>query len=426
MKRSEHASIERKANIPLGLSGLHPIVIERAQGAHVWDTDGKRYVDFVGGIGVLNVGHNHPKVVNAVKAQLDKLIHTCFQVAMYGPYLELARKMNERAPGNFSKKTVFFTTGVEATENAIKIARSYTGRPAVISFTHSFHGRTLLGMTLTGKKSYYTQNFGPFAPEIYHATVPYPYRGVTAQDAQDRLEEMFRTTIDPERVAAIIIEPVLGEGGFLPVPFEFMQWLREMTSAHGILLIADEVQSGIGRTGTFFAVEHSDVVPDLIPFAKSIAGGLPLSGVVGRAEIMDSPKVGGIGGTYAGNPLSCAAALAVLDVLEEEKLIERGVLLGQTFRKGLETLMAKYPQIGEVRGLGSMLAVEFVRDRESKMPAPELAQALVDTAREQGLLLIKAGMHGNVIRFFIPLIVDDSDLQLSLEILDGCLQSLCS
>jgi 4-aminobutyrate aminotransferase / (S)-3-amino-2-methylpropionate transaminase / 5-aminovalerate transaminase len=405
----------RQNNIPRGLSNLHPIFIERAQGAWVWDLEGNAYLDFIGGIGVLNVGHNHPKIVAAVREQLEKVMHTCFQVTMYAPYIELAVKMNALAPGNFAKKTLFFTTGVEATENAIKIARAYTGRPAIISFTHSFHGRTLMGMTLTGKKGYYAQNFGPFAPEVYHTAVPYAYRGVTTQDALESLLELFRTTVDPSRVAAIILEPVLGEGGFLPVPLEFMQELRRITTQHGIVFIADEVQSGIGRTGKFFAVEHSGIEADLIPFAKSIAGGMPLSGVVGRAEIMDAPQVGGLGGTFAGNPLSCAAALAVLEVFEEENLLERGVVLGQKMRSSLEKLQKHFPQIGEVRGLGSMLAFEIVQDPHSKTPAPELASSVVEAARGLGLLLIKAGMYGSVLRLLVPLTISDADLELGLE-----------
>ena len=304
----------RQTAIPRGLGTAHPIIVARASGSQIWDVDAHEYIDFVGGIGVLNVGHSHPKVMQAVRAQLERLTHTCFQVAMYEPYLLLADRLNAIAPCSGPKKTLFLTTGAEAVENAVKIARAYTGRQAVIAFDLSFHGRTLMGMTLTGKAHPYRQNFGPFAPEIYHAPYPYTYRGWTAERSLEALQNLFLTSVTPEQVAAIIIEPVLGEGGFVPAPPEFLQALREICDIHGILLIADEIQSGFGRTGRMFAVEHSGVTPDLITVAKSMAGGLPLAAVIGRAEVMDAPEPGGLGGTYAGNPVACAAGLAVLDV----------------------------------------------------------------------------------------------------------------
>src|SRR5579884_235052 len=304
----------REKHVPRGIANAHPLFIAQAQGVQLRDIDGNEYIDFAGGIGVLNVGHNHPKVVQAVQAQLERYTHTCFQVAMYEPYIRLAERLNTLAPGDDPKKTIFLTTGAEAVENAIKIARAWTQRPAVIAFTHSFHGRTLLGLSLTGKATAYRQTFGPYAPEIYHAAYPYTYRGWSSERALEALQELFLTQVTPDRVAAIIIEPVLGEGGFVPAPFEFLHALRRITQEHGIVLIADEIQTGFGRTGKLFAIEHSGVVPDLITVAKSLAGGLPLSGVIGRAEIMDAPAPGGLGGTYAGNPLACEIGRATLDI----------------------------------------------------------------------------------------------------------------
>jgi 4-aminobutyrate aminotransferase/(S)-3-amino-2-methylpropionate transaminase len=397
----------RMRAIPRGVGNAHPIVAERAEGAQLWDVDGRAYIDFVGGIGVLNVGHNHPRVVRAVTEQLSRLSHTCFQVAMCEPYIQLAERLNDLAPISGPVKSIFFSTGAEATENAVKIARAATNRSAIITFANSFHGRTLLGMTMTGKAKPYKQNFGPFAPEIYQVPFPYAYRGWTTERAIAALGEFFETQVAPERVAAVIIEPVLGEGGFVPAPAEFLRELRAITSRYGILLIADEVQSGFGRTAKLFAIEHSGVEPDLITVAKSLAGGLPLSGVIGRAEVMDAPLPGGLGGTYAGNPLACAAALAVLDIFEQEHLLAQGEQLGTTLRSHLEGLQARYPQIGDVRGLGAMLAIELVHDRASKAPAADLVDRMVVAAREGGLLLLKAGLHGNVVRILVPLNIEE-------------------
>lgn len=411
----------REQNVPRGVATNHPIFVVRGEGARVWDVDGNEYIDFIGGIGVLNVGHNHPRVVQAIKAQLEQLTHTCFQVAMYEPYVRLAERLNQAMPGSGANKTIFLTTGAEATENAIKIARAATNRPAVVAFNNSFHGRTLLGMSLTGKTRPYKQNFGPFAPEIYHTPFPYTYRGWSTEQALAALNDLFETQVAPSQIAAIIIEPVLGEGGFVPAPAEFLQALRRITAEHGILLIADEIQSGFGRTGTMYAVEHSGIEPDMITFAKSVAGGVPLSGVTGRADVMDAPAPGGLGGTYAGNPLACAAGLAVLDVFEEEGLLERGQALGSRLMHTFCEYQQRYPQIGDVRGIGPMLGMEFVEDPATKTPAPELATRLMDEARSRGLLLLKAGLYGNVIRVLVPLVATEHDIDQALHALEGAL-----
>lgn len=411
--------------MPRGVNNGHPLFASHAEGALLWDVEGRRYHDWVGGIGVLNVGHNHPAVAEAVRAQLEQFSHTCFQVAMYEPYLRLAERLNDRFPGAQPAKTIFFTTGAEATENAVKIARAATGRPAVISFTHSFHGRTLMGMTLTGKKAYYAQNFGPFAPDIYHAPFPYEYRGVSVEAALEGLQELFRTVVDPSRVAAIILEPVLGEGGFLPAPHAFLRGLREVCDRHGILFIADEIQSGVGRTGDFWAIEASGVQPDLLTFAKSIGGGLPISGVTGRAEVMDAPLPGGLGGTYAGNPLACAAGLAVLDLFEDGTLLAQARALGEGLHAGFRALQAEFPQIGDLRGAGPMVAVELVHPGGTE-PDPELTRAVIAAAREGGLLLLGAGMYGNVIRVLVPLTVSEADLTEAFGILTQALRTATS
>lgn len=413
----------REQHVPRGISSAHPIFAGRAEGVLVWDVDGKEYVDFAGGIGVLNVGHNNPRVTQAVKAQLERFTHTCFQVVMYEPYLRLAERLNAITPGDFPKKAIFFNSGAEATENAVKIARAFTRRPAVIAFTHSFHGRTLLGMSMTGKANPYKQNFGPFAPEVYLAPFPYEYRGWTSERALAAFDDLLLTHVSPDRVAALIIEPVLGEGGFVPAPPDFLQELRRITERLGIVLIADEIQSGYGRTGRMFAIEHSGVAPDLVTVAKSIAGGLPLSGVVGRADIMDAPEPGGLGGTYAGNPLACAAGLAVLEVFEKDGLLEKGRRLGARLREALLSLQARYPnKVGDVRGLGPMLAMELVEDRESKAPATVLASRVVDAAREHGLILLKAGLYNNVIRLHAPLVTEDRQLDLAISALEAAMQ----
>ncbi|MBY5406820.1 4-aminobutyrate--2-oxoglutarate transaminase [Rhizobium leguminosarum] len=413
----------RANNIPRGLLTAHPILIERAEGAYVWDTAGHRYLDFVGGIGVLNVGHNHPRVVAAVEAQLKRVTHTAFQVAAYEPYIELAERLNKLVAKDAAYKSAFFTTGAEAVENAIKIARSYTNRPGIISFRGGFHGRTLLGVTLTGFAQPYKQNFGPFAGEVFHTAYPDDYRGVTVEKAIEGLEEVFATEISPDRVAAIIIEPVQGDGGFLQAPPAFLRALREVTQRHGIVLIADEIQTGFGRTGKLFGFQHSGIQPDLVTVAKSLAGGFPISGVVGKAEIMDAPAPGGLGGTYGGNAIACAAALAVLDAFEQDGLVERAAVLGEKLSAALDTLKSKYSEIGVVRGVGFMRAIEFVTDGESKKPDPDRAQQVMERARERGLLVIKCGVHRNIVRFLAPVVISDEDLNDAMVILADALQA---
>jgi 4-aminobutyrate aminotransferase/(S)-3-amino-2-methylpropionate transaminase len=413
----------RNANIARGVVTAHPITIARAEGAFVWDVEGKQYLDFVAGIGVLNVGHNHPRVVAAVQKQLKDVTHMAFQVAAYQPYLALAEKLNTLVGKGLAHKSIFLTSGAEAVENAVKIARAYTNRSAVIAFRGGFHGRTMLGVSLTGMSQPYKQNFGPFASEIYHTPFPDAYRGMTTERALEALEEVFATDIAPERVAAIIIEPVQGDGGFLPAPPQFLKALREITKRHGIVLIADEIQTGFGRTGKLFAFEHAGIQPDLVTVAKSLAGGFPLSGVVGRAEIMDAPLPGGLGGTYGGNAIGCAAALAVLDAFEQDGLLSRAEHLGERLEAGLRELARKHSIIGDVRGLGFMQAIELVTDRKTKTPDANRTQRVIDHARERGLLVIKCGVHRNVIRFLAPLVVSDENLDKALAIVDAALSA---
>ena len=417
-KRSkEELLAARQNNIPRGILTAHPILVDRAEGAYVWDTEGQRYLDFVGGIGVLNVGHNHPRVVAAVQEQLKRVTHTAFQVAAYEPYIELAERLNKLVGKGAAYKSVFLTTGAEAVENAVKIARGYTNRPGIISFRGGFHGRTLLGVTLTGFGQPYKQNFGPFAGEVFHTAYPDQYRGVTTEGAIAALEEVFATEIAPDRVAAIIIEPVQGDGGFLAAPVEFLQQLRAITERHGIVLIADEIQTGFGRTGTMFGFEHSGIQPDLVTVAKSLAGGFPISGVVGKAEIMDAPTPGGLGGTYGGNAIACAAALAVLDAFEQDGLLERSKTLGDKLHVALEELQSANDFIGVVRGRGFMQAIEFVTDSASKRPDPDRAQRVMERAREGGLLVIKCGVYRNIVRFLAPIVLSDLDLEEALRIM---------
>ena len=411
----------RTENVPRGLLTAHPLFLERGEGAYVWDVEGRRYLDFVGGIGVLNVGHNHPRVVEAVTRQLGQLTHTSFQVAGYAPYVALAERLNRLVGEGRPHKTIFLTTGAEAVENAVKIARAYTGRPGIVSFRGGFHGRTLLGVSLTGFAQPYRQNFGPFAPEIHHTPYPDVYRGWTSDSALAALDELFATAIAPDRVAAVLIEAVQGDGGFIPAPADFMRGLRALTERHGILLIVDEIQTGFGRTGRMFGFQHAGIAPDLVTVAKSLAGGFPLSGVVGRAEIMDAPTPGGLGGTYGGNAIACAAAMAVLDAFEQEGLLEQGQRMGNTLREGLDGLQQRHEAIGDVRGVGPMQAIELVRDRRSKTPDPDAAQRVIDQARERGLLIIKCGVHRNVVRFLPPLVTSPADVSDALGILDEAL-----
>jgi 4-aminobutyrate aminotransferase/(S)-3-amino-2-methylpropionate transaminase len=401
----------------------HPIVIDRAENGYVWDSTGRRYLDFVGGIGVLNVGHNHPRVVAAVQEQLKLVTHTAFQVAAYEPYIALAERLNKLVGKGEAYKSIFLTTGAEAVENAIKIARAYTNRPGVISFRGGFHGRTLMGITLTGFAQPYKQNFGPFAGEIYHTAYPDAYRGITTEKAIAALEDVFATEIAPDRVAAIIIEPVQGDGGFLQAPPEFLRALRDITERHGIVLIADEIQTGFGRTGKLFGFEHAGIRPDLVTVAKSLAGGFPISGVVGKAEIMDAPAPGGLGGTYGGNGIACAAALAVLDAFEQDGLVDRAAMLGENLSTALDALKATHPEIGVVRGTGYMRALEFVTDGDTKKADADRAQQVIERARERGLLVIKCGVHRNIVRFLAPVTISDADLDEAMTILAASLDA---
>jgi 4-aminobutyrate aminotransferase/(S)-3-amino-2-methylpropionate transaminase len=405
---SEHLRRLQHSEVARGVGVTHDLFVERADGARVWDTDGRAYLDFVGGIGVLNLGHRNPRIVAAVKAQLDRLMHTCFQVAMYDGYVELAQRLNRLTPGDFPKKTLLVTTGAEAAENAVKIARAATGRSAIITFTRGYHGRTMFALAMTAKTTPYKQNFGPFPGDVYHAPYPYEFAGWTAAKALAALDGMFETEVAADRVAAIVIEPILGEGGFVPAPAEFLRGLRRLADRHGIVLVADEIQSGFGRTGAMFGIEHSGVVPDLVLVAKSLAGGMPLAGVIGRAEIMDAPLPGGLGGTFAGNPLACAAALATLDAFAEDGILENARRIGARTREALLALQRSYSAIVDVRGIGAMLAFEL-RDSAD-------AGRIIDAARAGGLLLLKAGA-GNVIRLLMPLTITSQELEDGLDIL---------
>ena len=404
----------RASEVVRGVSNAHPIFVDRALGAKLWDIDGKEYFDFVGGIGVLNVGHAHPKVVKAVAEQLVRFTHTCFQVVMYEGYVKLAEALNRLAPGPSKKKTVLVTTGAEATENAVKIARMHTNRAGVIAFHHGFHGRTMLALTMTGESTPYKQNYGPFCPEVYYAPYPHEYHGWTTKRALEGLHTLFESEIAPNRVAAIIIEPVLGEGGFVAAPVEFLKELRTIADEHGIVLIVDEIQSGFGRTGKMFAIEHADVEPDMITIAKSVADGLPLAGIIGKAEIMDAPTAGGLGGTYAGNPLSCAAALAVLEIMEEEKLVARAQTIGKKVEEALHDLKRRHRKIGDVRGRGAMIGFEFIDD-EKHTGGQAIVQRIIEEARSRGLLLLSASARRNVIRILVPLVISDADLETALH-----------
>ncbi|NLC37530.1 MAG: 4-aminobutyrate--2-oxoglutarate transaminase [Alcaligenaceae bacterium] len=413
---------QRQRNaIPNGIGITCGFYAERAQNAEIWDTDGNRYIDFAAGIAVNNTGHRHPRIIDAISKQLERFTHTAFQVAPYHAYIELAEKVNALTPGDHAKKTGFFTTGAEAVENAVKIARAATGRSGVIAFSGAFHGRTLLGMALTGKVHPYKAGFGPFPAEIHHAPFPNALHGISVEDALAGLDFLFQNDIDPARVAAIIIEPVQGEGGFNVAPPAFLQALRRICDEHGILLIVDEIQTGFARTGRMFAIEHADVVPDLITMAKSLAGGMPLSAVCGRAEIMDAAPIGGLGGTYAGNPLALASALAVIDIIKDESLVARATELGERLRSTLESLRVVVPQIADIRGLGAMVAVEFQKP-DGKAPDADFTRQVQQRAMENGLILLSCGSHGNVIRFLFPLTIEDAVLDEGLHILAKALR----
>ena len=416
------AVLERlAASVASPLAVTFPVVAAEARGARITDLDGNTFIDFAGGVGCLNVGHAHPHVVQAAQEQLERFSHTDYTVVPYEVYATLAERLLARAPIGGPTKAAFFNAGTEAVENAVKFARAYTGRPAVIGFEGAFHGRTLLSLTLTSKVHPYKAGLGPFAPEVYRVPYPNAFGGLSAKEALAALQRAFRTTVAAENVAAIVFEPVQGEGGFIPATREFAQGLRAICDEHGIVLVCDEVQSGFARTGRFFAIEHYDVEPDLITVAKSIAMGLPLSGVLGKAAIMDAPVDGGVGGTYVGNPVAQAAALAVLDVIEEEGLVERSAAIGDTMRARLESWRPRWPQVADVRGLGAMLAVELVDGGE---PAMGLASQVVVEALQRGLLLLKAGVYGNCIRVLVPLVISDAELDEALDVWEAALEAV--
>lgn len=407
----------RHAAVARGVGQAHEIFVQRALNAELWDVEGRRFIDFAGGIAVLNTGHLHPQVIGAVQQQLERYTHTCFQVVAYEPYVEVCERLNTMAPGNFAKKSVLLTTGAEAVENAVKVARAFTKRPGIIAFTGGYHGRTNLTLGLTGKVAPYKVGFGPFPGETFHALFPNPLHGVSVAEALHSVELIFKNDIEPERVAAFILEPVQGEGGFYVAPPEFISGLAALADRYGILLIADEVQTGAGRTGTWFACEQWPVAPDLITTAKSLAGGFPLSGVVGRADVMDAPAPGGLGGTYAGSPVACAAALAVIDTFAEEKLLERSRTMGAYLVKGLQAIAAKVPAIGDVRGLGAMVAIELFEGGDPSRPDAALTKKVVAEAARRGLILLSCGTYGNVIRVLVPLTAADALLDEGLAIL---------
>jgi 4-aminobutyrate aminotransferase/(S)-3-amino-2-methylpropionate transaminase len=399
-----------------------PLVVARAEGARIEDVDGRSYIDFAGGLGCQNAGHGLPAAVAAVHEQVDRYLHQCFMVGMYEPYVAVCRRLSELSPcRGDDQKSLLVNSGAEAVENAVKIARAATGRPAVVVFDRAFHGRTLLTMAMTSKVVPYKRGFGPFAPEVYRAPAPYPYRGVSSDDAIRGLEALFKSEIDPEAVACVVLEPVQGEGGFIPMPRDFPPRLRELCDRHGIVYVDDEVQSGVGRTGPVWAVEHYGVEPDLLVSGKSLGGGLPLAGVTGRADLVDSVPPGGLGGTFGGNPVACAAAAAVLDEVVGEDFQRRASELGETIRAGLEGIAERVEAVGDVRGLGPMQALELVGDRETKTPAGELAAVTTAAARERGLVLLSCGLYGNVLRILVPLVIDDDDLGRGLEILEESL-----
>ncbi|MAB42101.1 MAG: 4-aminobutyrate--2-oxoglutarate transaminase [Pseudomonadales bacterium] len=423
MSKSNESLMQRRQNaVARGVSQIHPIAVQRAENATVWDVEGRQYIDFAGGIAVLNTGHRHPKVMDAVRRQLDQFTHTCFQVLAYEPYIALCERLNEMVPGDFAKKTLLVTTGSEALENAVKIARAATGRAGVIAFTGAYHGRTMMTLSMTGKVAPYSAGMGLMPGGVYRAQYPCPLHGVSDEDAIASIERIFKNDAQPQDIAAIVIEPVQGEGGFYVASPAFMQRLRALCDQHGILLVADEVQTGAGRTGTFFAMEQMGVAADLTTFAKSIAGGFPVAGVCGRAEAVDSIAPGGLGGTYAGSPLACAAALAVMDVFEEENLLARSRTVGEILTGRLSALATDDKRIGDVRGLGAMVACElFTADGA---PDAELTGRIVAAARDKGLILLSCGQYGNVIRILVPLTATDVELNAGMDIIAECFAEL--
>lgn len=425
MSKNAELQQRRVDAVARGVGNATQLFAVKAENALIWDADGRRYIDFAGGIGVMNTGHRHPKVMARIQQQLEGVVHSCFQVMPYEPYIELAEELNKRAPIDGKAKTLFVTTGAEAVENAVKIARAYTKRPGVIAFGGGYHGRTLLTLGLTGKVAPYKIGFGPFPADIFHARFPHAYHGVTVEDTLQDIADLFKYDIEPSRVAAFIIEPVIGEGGFVPTPPELMRALRALCDEHGILLIADEVQSGFARTGKLYAMEHFDVKADLITTAKSLAGGMPLSGVIGRAEVIDAPAAGGLGGTYGGNPVACAAALGVLEVIDSENILQRSTELGAQLAAFVNNL-AKEPAlgIGEVRHLGAMFAFELIKPGTANTPDADAAKALTAKAAELGLILLSCGVYANSIRVLVPITIEPDILQEALAILEKALRAV--
>ncbi|MFL5402385.1 MAG: 4-aminobutyrate--2-oxoglutarate transaminase [Gemmatimonadales bacterium] len=429
------ALLARRAQaVPRGVPAVTPIAVVSAEGAVLTDADGNRLIDFGGGIGVVNTGHRHPSVVEAVRSQLDRFAHVCFPVSTYEPYIELAERLNRLTPGDHPKRTFLLNSGAEAVENAVKVARHFTGRQAVVCFEHGFHGRTNLALALTSKVMPYKKGFGPFAPEVYRIPFPYCYRcertggqsdgrtvGQCCMASRERLEQMFASIVDPDSVAAIVMELELGEGGFVPAPKEYVSTLAAFARDHGILFIADEIQTGFGRTGKLFASEHYGLVPDIIVTAKSLAGGLPLAAVTGRADVLEAPQVGGLGGTYGGNPLACAAALAVIDVMESERLPARAARMGEQIRSRFCHWATRHPCIGDVRGLGAMVGMELVTDRGTKEPDKALTTRLLAAALERGLILLSSGTYGNTVRILAPLTTPDEVIDEGLDVLEQAL-----
>ncbi|HLG63873.1 MAG TPA: 4-aminobutyrate--2-oxoglutarate transaminase [Ktedonosporobacter sp.] len=427
--KSQELLARRQEFVARGVASTMSVFAAKANGAIIEDVDGNRFIDFAGGIGSMNMGHSRPQVVKAITEQAEKFTHTCFSVMMYEPYIALAERIVNITPGKFAKKAIFFNSGAEAVENAVKIARYATGRPAIITFDNAYHGRTLMTMTMTAKVKPYKYRFGPYAPEVYRAPFPYPYRmqmtpAAASQFCIQELERMFTGEVAPDQVAAVVIEPVQGEGGFMIAPPGFLRDLKALCEKHGILFIADEIQTGFCRTGKMFAVEHDGVEPDMMLIAKSMGAGMPISGVVGRAEIMDAPPPGTLGGTYSGNPVACAAALAVLDIYAQEDLAARSQTIGKIVMERFSQLQQRYPTIGEVRGLGGMVAMEFVKDRATREPDAHTASEVIAVAHRLGLVLIKAGMYDNIVRVLVPLNITDEQLQEALDIIDAALATV--
>src|SRR3954453_6274731 len=418
---TDQAIAERERWVARGVN-TPPLVVARAEGARIEDVDGKSYIDFAGGLGCQNLGHGYPAAVAAMHDQLDRYLHQCFMVGMYEPYIETCRRLGECSPcAGRDQKSLLVNSGAEAVENAVKIARAYTGRSGVICFDRGFHGRTILTLAMTSKVVPYKKDMGPLAPDVFRAPAPYPYHGTDTEQAIAGLELIFKQDVDPERVACMVLEPVQGEGGFIPMPKEFIQALVAICKEHGIVYVDDEVQAGSGRTGTMWAIEHYGIEPDLLVSGKSLGGGMPLAAVTGRAEIMDAVPPGGLGGTFGGNPVACAAANATLDALADGDMLARAQHVGEQLRKGLDNMAERVPQIGEVRGIGPMLALELVHDADEKTPAPDLAAQTTANARERGLMLLSCGLYGNVLRILVPFVASDEDLDHGLEIMEESL-----